>query len=67
MELKGPGTDAATKVCAQCGRIGVRGYTVWPAEAITIGGRTHPVGEMIVCTNQTACLRRWPQKARDDD
>lgn len=67
MDLKGPGTDATTKVCAQCGRIGSRGFTVEPAGTLVLGDTAYPIGEFVTCTSTAACRRRWPQEARDDD
>lgn len=67
MELNGPGTDATTKVCALCGRIGSRGFTVEPAGMLMLGDTTYLIGESVTCTNKAACRKRWPQEARDDD
>ncbi|MGX1220386.1 DNA translocase FtsK [Streptomyces ambofaciens] len=43
--------------CEQCGRIGKRALQ-------TIGNDEHNVTQ---CTNRTACRKRWPKPARDDD
>lgn len=61
MDLNGPGTDATTKVCALCGRIGVRRFTTmkfaYPEERVAT-----------VCSNREACRRKWPQgEGKDDD
>ncbi|MFJ9671402.1 DNA translocase FtsK [Streptomyces sp. NPDC101221] len=43
--------------CEQCGRIGKRGFQ-------TIGADEHTVTQ---CVARTACRKRWPKPARDDD
>lgn len=43
--------------CEQCGRIGKRGFQ-------TIGADEHTVTQ---CAARTACRKRWPKPARDDD
>lgn len=56
--LDGPGQDAPRpdgpelKKCAQCGRIGIRRFTTYPAH--------HGMSPLTVCTAKTACRRRWP-------
>lgn len=46
------------KSCAQCGRVGVRGFTTYPATGFT--------GPLTVCSAKPACRKRWPKPVRDE-
>ena len=61
MDLNGPGTDATTKVCALCGRIGVRRFRL--KQVPYLGTQQ----TMTVCSDPEACRRRWPQDEGTDD
>ena len=58
MKLSGRGTDATTKTCALCGRVGVRRFT-------TMGFAYPEERVVIVCSNQEACRRKWPECERE--
>ncbi|MYS16591.1 DNA translocase FtsK [Streptomyces sp. SID4982] len=47
------------KYCEQCGRIGRRGFR-------TLADDEHRIS-ITVCANKSACRKRWPKPARDDD
>jgi len=51
-------TDQITYRCAQCGRSGTRLFDVLPVP----GGIP-----IVICAVKTACRKRWPKPARDDD
>lgn len=53
-----PTREAAERRCAQCGRVGVRGFK-------TLGVSFHPI--VTVCANVTACRKRWPRERGDDE
>lgn len=68
MKISGPGADADTKICAQCGRVGVRGFMVLPAGSVTLpGGAVQQLGAIILCANKTACRSRWPKPVEVDE
>ncbi|WP_318201094.1 hypothetical protein [Streptomyces sp. SCL15-4] len=61
--LEGPpltftGNGPELQRCAQCGRLGVRGFT-------TFTNAEHRIS-ITVCANKAACRKRWPKPARDD-
>ena len=45
--------------CEQCGRIGKRGFR-------TLASEEHDI-RITECSNRSACRKRWPKPARDDD
>ncbi|MBM4819809.1 MULTISPECIES: DNA translocase FtsK [Streptomyces] len=45
--------------CQQCGRIGRRGFRVYPSSDFGAPPIT-------VCANKNACRKRWPKPLRDD-
>jgi hypothetical protein len=47
------------KTCEQCGRIGTRGFTLYPATAVW--------RQIVVCANVNACRKRWPKAVTPDD
>ena len=61
--LSGPGTDDETKVCAVCGRVGVRGFTLRQydqLESTPVYGPTL-AARYVVCTREPSCRRRREQ------
>ena len=53
-----------TQHCSQCGRTGTRGFTTLTAKDVLIDGGGLPI---VICANKTACMKRWPRPARDDN
>jgi hypothetical protein len=51
--------DLYVQYCEQCGRIGKRGFR-------TLSSKEHDI-EITECSNRTACRKRWPTPARDDN
>lgn len=60
--LEGPplaltGAGPELQRCAQCGRLGVRGFQ-------TITNEEHHI-RITLCANKNACRKRWPKPKRD--
>lgn len=54
--------------CEQCGREGTRGFTVWPETPVTLGdGAVQIIPEFTMCSNKSACRRRWPKHPAHDE
>jgi hypothetical protein len=65
-----PGPDSVTKVCAQCGRIGTRGFTSIPdgdVMAIRLEHIVIAAHSMTVCASKSACMKRWPKRTEWDE
>lgn len=53
--------------CEQCGRIGIRAFTVAPACTIEFPFGQVTIPEFTVCTWMQACRRRWVKHPLDDE
>ncbi|NUP46185.1 MAG: hypothetical protein HOW97_02565 [Catenulispora sp.] len=51
--------DVYVQVCAQCGRVGRRGFKTYPPG--DFGGPA-----LTVCASNTACRKRWPKRPDDE-
>jgi hypothetical protein len=50
-----PGMGPELKRCAQCGRIGIRQFRTYSGKP-----------SLTVCSNKTACRKRWPRPPIDE-
>jgi hypothetical protein len=55
VKISGRGADADTKICALCGRVGVRRFKVQTTALVQLDYQR----SMIVCTDEKACRKRW--------
>jgi hypothetical protein len=51
-------TSPQQQRCEQCGRTGTRGFR-------TLTNDEHRI-RITVCSNKTACRKRWPRQLRDE-
>ncbi len=58
-------TTTEKKVCQQCGRAGVRGFNVAPAQTVVMSWGTADLPEFTECANKNACRKRWPKHSKD--
>lgn len=58
--------DGGMRTCHQCGRTGMRGFTVHPAKTVTVGDASVRLDAHVECTSKTACRRRWPKRLPEE-